>query len=88
MKTPEQNAIEFINAYQHRHSQMTQAFEWRRRDGREHESQAYWKWRSEWLVACLHHCPGWARNQTTLQRSDVGYMAVGADHVKSTRSVL
>lgn len=76
------NAIEFLNAYQSRHTN---------RPDRTYvcieQFNAYWKWRSEWITLCLKQSGDWGKGQSTFTRSDIGLIAVGRHHVPAAHSL-
>lgn len=83
MSIVEQNAVAFINAYQSRHHAMVMSSVWFGRHNMGAVTEAYWKWRGEWITLCLRMCEDYAREVPTMQVGGCGYVAVGDEHVKS-----
>lgn len=85
--TPEQrrvanNAFAMADNYQTRHERLR----WSHTLG---ANLAYWKWRSEFLEACLKRTRGvdtFDEITANMQVSTIGYIALGSSHVQAARS--
>ena len=81
--TPVQrNALDFMRAYQGRHAVYLSASGVYRLAA----LPAYWRWRSAWIMECLKYAPDWAKTiDASMQVSDIGFVAVGKEHVQTAR---